>query len=257
MRERLEALGEIAAEVAHELRNVLQAIATQVYLAQQSLVLGGAEEPEQREGAGKARETQAPAAGRMSSPGGGKDTGTYLAKIAKNTAIAQGIVDDLMVLARGEMALSSGTALADLVLAARGHFDSNLAKWEEQVDPPHLTVCVHPGLMTRLLHVLYENAIAASRPRVPKIRTRAWLQDGALVLEVSDDGPGVPLTIADHVFDPMVSARPGGTGLGLALAMRIARAHGGTLLLAPPQLGLGATFRLVFPDLPPTGLRPR
>jgi signal transduction histidine kinase len=62
---------------------------------------------------------------------------------------------------------------------------------------------------------------------------------------VADDGPGVPANIADRVFEPLVTSRPGGTGLGLALARRIAAAHGGSISLVPG--GAGATFRLELP----------
>jgi hypothetical protein len=65
------------------------------------------------------------------------------------------------------------------------------------------------------------------------------------VFEVVDDGPGVPAQIAHRVFEPLVTARPGGTGLGLALARRIATAHGGTIRLV--EGSPGATFRVELP----------
>jgi signal transduction histidine kinase len=49
------------------------------------------------------------------------------------------------------------------------------------------------------------------------------------------------------VFDPLVTARPGGTGLGLALARRIATAHGGSIQLVDAAGAVGATFRLELP----------
>jgi two-component system nitrogen regulation sensor histidine kinase GlnL len=50
-----------------------------------------------------------------------------------------------------------------------------------------------------------------------------------LQIEVEDDGPGLPEDIADEVFDPFVSGRENGTGLGLALAVKIVAAHGGLI----------------------------
>ena len=73
-------------------------------------------------------------------------------------------------------------------------------------------------------------------------------ENGRAVIEVSDDGPGVTPAIAPRIFDPLVTGRSGGSGLGLALAKRIVAAHGGTITLAEPREGVtGATFRIELP----------
>jgi signal transduction histidine kinase len=228
VRERLAVVGEIAAEVAHELRNVLQIISSSAYVARQEVDRGDA------------------AAARP-----------HVLKIEKHARMAHGIVDDLMALARGEALLSEPVLLVEIVVAARAELGDGAADWDDALDPRDLRVRAHPGLATRLLHVLYENAIHASAPRKVTIATRARTEPGCVVIEVQDDGPGVPAEIAARVFEPLVTARPGGTGLGLALARRIAAAHGGSIeLVAPgpgadgePQAG-GATFRI---ELPGTG----
>ncbi|HEY0036000.1 MAG TPA: ATP-binding protein, partial [Longimicrobium sp.] len=70
----------------------------------------------------------------------------------------------------------------------------------------------------------------------------------ALRIRVSDTGPGVPEGEADHVFDPFFTLRPGGTGLGLALVQRAAEAHGGAVFVDQPRGdGWGATFALYLP----------
>ncbi len=208
VRERLVAIGEIAAEVAHELRNALQVISASAYLARQD-----------------------PAA---SLP--------HVMKIERNARLAHGIVDDLMGLARGDALHAEPTLLAEVLAAARDDLVEG-ATWEDDVQPRDLRVRVHVGLATRLVHVLYENAIGASHPRAPLISTRAKaVADGRVRIEVSDDGPGVPSEIATRIFEPLVTARSGGTGLGLALAKRIAASHGGTIGLADAESGKGATF---------------
>jgi two-component system sensor histidine kinase HydH len=63
---------------------------------------------------------------------------------------------------------------------------------------------------------------------------------------VDDDGPGLPEGDPEQLFDPFYSTRERGTGLGLALARRIARAHGGELSAGPSPAG-GARFTLVLP----------
>jgi signal transduction histidine kinase len=210
-RERLAAIGEIAAEVAHELRNALQIISANVYLAKQDL---------------------------------SKSAGN-LAKIERSARLAHGIVDDLMALARGEPAHAEPVLLVEVMVASREDLPERGAAYEDRLEPPHLKIRAHHGLLSRCFHVLYENAIAAAAPRVPTIETRAWAETGRIVIEVSDDGPGVPTDIASTIFEPLVSARAGGTGLGLALARRVVAAHSGTIALVP--CAKGATFRVELP----------
>jgi two-component system sensor histidine kinase PilS (NtrC family) len=66
---------------------------------------------------------------------------------------------------------------------------------------------------------------------------------------VSDTGPGVPVGDAEHIFDPFFTGRPGGTGLGLALVQRAADAHGGAVFVDQPREGFGSTFAFYLPVL--------
>jgi signal transduction histidine kinase len=220
-RSRLVLAGEIAAEIAHELRNVLQIIGASAFVARQTTARGDA--------------------------GGALE---HVVKIERNTRIALGIVDDLMVLARGEAIRCEAVPIADVVAAARADLLGG-PRWHDELEPPHLSVRANPGLLTRLIHALYDNAVHASNATAPTIAptitTRARAASGRVVIEVADDGPGVPPEIAARVFDPLVTARPGGTGLGLALAQRIAVAHGGSIVLVDPAGLPGATFRIDLP----------
>ncbi|HJS46860.1 MAG TPA: ATP-binding protein, partial [Gemmatimonadales bacterium] len=65
-------------------------------------------------------------------------------------------------------------------------------------------------------------------------------------LRVQDDGPGIPAEIRDRLFEPFVTGRPGGTGLGLAVVQRAVEAHRG-LLLVDSAPGRGTTFTVYFP----------
>jgi signal transduction histidine kinase len=69
---------------------------------------------------------------------------------------------------------------------------------------------------------------------------------GLTSFEVEDDGPGVPESLAQRIFDPFVTARHGGTGLGLALVRRVVESHHGTVELRN-QAGRGAVFRVSLP----------
>jgi signal transduction histidine kinase len=73
------------------------------------------------------------------------------------------------------------------------------------------------------------------------------------VIEVVDDGPGFPPEILPEVFEPLVTTRAKGTGLGLALVESVARRHGGTATAANGDAG-GAIVSL---RLPRRGPRPR
>jgi two-component system, NtrC family, sensor histidine kinase PilS len=73
----------------------------------------------------------------------------------------------------------------------------------------------------------------------------------AVRIRVADSGPGVPAAHVEHVFDPFFTERPGGTGLGLALVQRAAEAHRGAVFVETPTAGAdtGATFALYLPLL--------
>lgn len=215
-RERLVVVGEIAAEVAHELRNVLQIISASAYVARHEASRGEAA---------------------AALP--------HILKIEKNARVAHGIVDDLMALSRGETIHSEPVLLAEVLLGARDEIAPEAAQWDDDVEPKDLRVRAHSGLLVRLLHALYDNSIRASLPRAPRVSTHARGAGHRVVVDIADDGPGVPREIAARVFDPLVSARPGGTGLGLALARRIAAAHGGSIALVDSPSG--ATFRVELP----------
>lgn len=87
------------------------------------------------------------------------------------------------------------------------------------------------------------------------VSTHANTDDDVVVVEVSDDGPGVPEDMQARIFDPFFTTKPvgRGTGLGLSVAYAIAQEHGGQISVAPREGG-GAAFRL---ELPISGLKVR
>lgn len=208
--ERLALLGEIAAEIAHELRNALQIVSTSAFV-------------------GRATPHKAQA---------------QLERISRTTEGAQRLIDDLLDLARGDTFAREPVTVLSAVVSAREHVDPGKIVFVDEI-PADLEHPLHPRLFARVLSVLFDNALAVA-PGVPTVTTRATSGEGGLVVEVEDDGPGVPAELGDRIFEPLVHGRAGGTGLGLSLAARIVRAHGGTLALAT-HAPTGARFRIVLP----------
>jgi signal transduction histidine kinase len=98
--------------------------------------------------------------------------------------------------------------------------------------------------LLRAFNNLAHNAAQAGA-KVLKIDARQ--QNGLVVIDIADDGPGIPEPIHDRLFQPFAaSGRNGGTGLGLVIAREIVQAHGGELALAQsgPE---GTTFRIELP----------
>ena len=92
---------------------------------------------------------------------------------------------------------------------------------------------------------LLQNAIHAASPQ-GEVRVRGRLDAGQVALEVSDTGPGVDPATRRRLFEPLITTKPNGVGLGLALVRRIAERHGGSVEYAD-RPGGGALFTVHLP----------
>lgn len=118
--------------------------------------------------------------------------------------------------------------------------------------PPEMFLLAEPDAMVQLLANLLRNAAQAAGEG-GQIGVRAWSEDSGNVLEVWDDGPGVPESFRSTLFDPWVSTKKDGLGLGLAVTQRILRRFGWSISIhreaertcfrvhAPHQPGLAPT----------------
>jgi two-component system sensor histidine kinase KdpD len=110
---------------------------------------------------------------------------------------------------------------------------------------------VHGDLIEQVFVNLIDNAARYS-PRQGAIRVTARKEDGAVVIEISDEGPGIPEGEREKVFDPFYRVRErdrkSGTGLGLSICRGIIRAHGGDVTAHPAAIGPGALLRLRIPQ---------
>lgn len=166
---------------------------------------------------------------------------------------ASRLADDLLTMAR----IDSGLELRRVPVDLRGLADrvADVARLAHpsarvEVDGSAGVVDADPDRVTQVLTNLVDNALAATRSHGHVTLTLARNPGGATV-DVADDGPGVPPTDAERVFERLVRLDPsrssGGSGLGLSIARGIAEAHGGALALVPSEAG--ARFRLSLPAL--------
>ena len=159
------------------------------------------------------------------------------------------LVDELLTLSRLQDP-GARAALSDIDLTRLGHERFDAAErgdqrglnWSFEAED-NLSLRGDARLLARLLDNLLNNA---ARHAQGAVALRLSQTDDGTRIEVADDGPGVAEAQRATLFDPFVSASPGGSaGLGLAICREIADLHGGTIRVATSDLG-GASFHLVL-----------
>jgi signal transduction histidine kinase len=226
--ERLAAVGRAGAVLSHELRNSLNAIS----VAMDTLSRPG----ERREG--RRRDTQH----------------LVRTEIARLRALS----DDLLTFARDPVLRVRPVQVERLVrtvcLLVEDHASTLGVALEVELPERPLEARVDLERLQSALVNLLRNAIeAASLSEAKAVSLVASVEDGTLIFRIEDSGQGVSSEVRERLFQPFVSRRPGGVGLGLAIADRFVRAHGGRLELIAGR-GRGACFeaRLPIDGPPPT-----
>ncbi|HKJ76051.1 MAG TPA: DUF4118 domain-containing protein [Gammaproteobacteria bacterium] len=163
---------------------------------------------------------------------------------------------DMTRLDQGRMPLQRDWVdLNDLVSAAQGRLHSELEGLRVEVaiadDLPLLYV--HGALIEQVLVNILDNAVRFS-PSDGVIRIDAAAENGGVVVDISDQGPGIPEEARGKVFDMFFSARQGdrqsqGTGLGLAICKGLVAAHGGNIEALGNAGGNGTRIRVRLPAL--------
>jgi len=108
------------------------------------------------------------------------------------------------------------------------------------LDPALPTLLGHYDPLRRAFGNIMRNAVEACDAQ-GEIEVAARAEDGGVRVEIRDHGPGVPPELAGRLFDPYVTGKSGGTGLGLALARQTVETHQGAIAVEPTPGG-GATF---------------
>ncbi len=207
----LAQVGELAAGVAHEMRNSLATLRGYLALAERKPAAGGG------------------------SPGGSDDVSPreYLADIRRESDHLQRVLEDFLTFARPGSTKMETLELE--TLARRAAVDPALAGVEVRVRSAAGTGVIHGDrqLIERAIRNLLRNAAEAQRQAGSPEPLEIGLErrEDDLVLAIADRGNGVPEKIRDRLFEPFVTGRPDGVGLGLSLAHRIVALHGGRLRL--------------------------
>ena len=112
---------------------------------------------------------------------------------------------------------------------------------EEDWKVTQLVLTLLRNLLANAIQALAELPAGSER----RVTVDAGLEHGKVWIRIADNGPGIAPSIRARLFEPFVTGRANGVGIGLALSRRIARAHGGDLRLVDE--GPGATFELSIP----------
>jgi signal transduction histidine kinase len=109
------------------------------------------------------------------------------------------------------------------------------------------------NLVNNALYAVYERGRRAAggdgAPYAPAVTVRTRAEAGAVVVEVEDNGAGIPAAIREHIFEPFFTTKPTGTGTGLGLSLAydvVTQGHGGTLAFETEE-GQGTRFVVTLP----------
>ncbi len=230
LRDRLAALGEMAAAIAHEVKNPLAGIEVMAGILKRQL----------------------PAS---------EDAQTILADIIKEAKMANAIVLDVLEFVRPIRLQVEHIALSDVVRDAISMAESHVPKGNVQVSvtlagelqpiqgDPYQLRQLFTNLLTNAFEALggtgdvHINGIAlVSDEPAPGVEAAGPM----IEVTVSDSGPGVPPDVADRIFSPFFTTKPQGSGLGLAIVRKIIDAHDGRIDIGARHGG-GTTFRVTLP----------
>ena len=219
--ERLATIGATAGMVGHDIRNPLQAITGDVYLAKTELV----SLPESEEK---------------------KNIQESLIEIEKNVDYINKIVQDLQDFARP---LNPHTEAVDIKLIINEFLAKTVlpesVKVSVKVEPEASKVLADSTYINRIIYNLVTNAVQAM-PNGGKLTIHAYKDADDVLLTVKDTGVGIPENVKGKLFTPMFTTKSKGQGFGLAVIKRMTEALGGTVSLES-QVGKGTTFTIRLP----------
>jgi signal transduction histidine kinase len=234
LRDRLAALGEMAAAIAHEVKNPLAGIEVMAGILKRQL---------------------------PDSP----DAQSILGDIIKEAKMANAIVLEVLDFVRPIRLQVEPVPIARTLHDAVHGAEALVPRrdTELRIDVPDSLPSIEgdAGQLRQLFTNLVSNAFEALDGRGTVTITAQYVpgddspgSDGlsampTVVVDVADDGPGIADDLQDRIFNPFFTTKDGGTGLGLSLTHRIVEDHGGAIDVRSTP-GAGTTFRIVLPLMP-------
>ena len=219
--ERMAAIGQIAGMVGHDIRNPLQAITSDLYLAKSELF--SVPDSEEKSNAIES-----------------------LVEIEKNIDYINKIVADLQDYSRPIKPVVSNADLfelfSDVFLSIKIPED---IVTDFKVDEEAKQLVTDPGILKRVLFNLTNNAIQAM-PQGGKLSIKAFLKENKVVITVKDTGVGIPEDVKPKLFTPLFTTKSKGQGFGLAVVKRMMESLDGSVTFES-EVGKGTMFVLQLP----------
>jgi PAS domain S-box-containing protein len=215
-KERLTVLGQLAAGLAHQLRNPLASITNAASVIENRLQSG-------RSG----------------------DSRLAIGIIKEEVQVANQIITDLLDYARVRPPIPQEIVLRDLVESVLDGFPVPTGVALYRKIPLELSLVVDGEQLRGALRNLVRNGFEAM-PQGGELRIEAMLDGDEVRIMVTDTGEGIPSDLQGQVFDPLVSSKPLGLGLGLTTARMLVENQGGSLVCLDTTEG-GAAFELRVP----------
>jgi len=158
------------------------------------------------------------------------------------------LVSDMLGFARGAAASNAPVALADIAMAVTNSTPALVREGQRlsvATPPTAAVVCGSREALVGAVLNLVTNALQAAGPNA-NVEVESRIDGRMAEIRVTDNGPGVPTALRHRIFEPFFTSRPDGTGLGLAVVRSVAEAHGGDVRLDSSE-GAGARFVLRLP----------
>jgi len=221
--EHLALLGRLAAAVSHDIRNPLAALFLHIDVLEEEL--------------------------RAPSPDSAAAVTETLAEIKTNLARLEDVVQDYLTLARVTSLQREEQDLGQAVQAWGAEMQRELAARGITLQMQGLeavgSVAFHASTLRRALLNLVQNA-AEEMPQGGTVTLRGQGTASEVQLRVQDTGSGIAAEHLGHIFEPLYTTKPGGTGLGLYIVQEIVQAHEGKVTVES-EPGQGTVFTLTLP----------